>query len=99
MPRSCPRSARRSHGQWERLWLAEPYALVYRLWRKRRGKRSYWAVDEEFALDAADRISKDVAETVLARLHRAGQSREYALVPAYWAASVRQLHNPTRAGQ
>jgi hypothetical protein len=69
------------------------------LWRKRRGKRSYWAVDEEFALDAAVRISKDVAETVLARLHRAGQSREYALVPAFWAASVRQLHNPTRAGQ
>jgi len=65
----------------ERLWQHESNALVYRLWRKGRGKRTYWALDEENFIKAHERLSKELADTVLARLRRPGRCEEYAIVP------------------
>ncbi|MEU5179689.1 hypothetical protein [Streptomyces longwoodensis] len=67
-------------GPGERLWLSEPGtgADVYRLWRKGKGTRTYWAVDQDRPWDALVWLREALAE-VLERLTRPGSATRYAL--------------------
>ncbi|MFJ4810593.1 hypothetical protein [Streptomyces longwoodensis] len=62
-------------GPGERLWLSEPGtgADVYRLWRKGKGARTYWAVDQDRPWDALVWLREALAE-VLERLTRPGSA-------------------------
>jgi hypothetical protein len=67
-------------GPGERLWLTEPAhgADVYRLWRKGRGSRMYWAVDRDRPWEALVWLREALAD-VLERLTRPGSATQYAL--------------------
>jgi hypothetical protein len=75
----------------ERLWLAESDGRVYRVWRKGRGTRARWRMDCEHALVTEERVSGKLAGTVLARLQRPHNSREYALEPSLVEADLATL--------
>ncbi|XQE81094.1 hypothetical protein ACN24L_22165 [Streptomyces microflavus] len=70
-------------GPGERLWMIEPglgLTDVFRLWRKGRGDRAYWAVDRDHPWDALVWL-REALSGVLDRLTRPGSSYVYALEP------------------
>ncbi|WP_328912288.1 MULTISPECIES: hypothetical protein [unclassified Streptomyces] len=67
----------------ERLWMTEPGLMspgVYRLWRKGKGRRTYWAVDRDDPWEAMSWLRAGLSG-VLDRLTRPGSADAYALEP------------------
>lgn len=69
-------------GPGERLWMLEPGRGhgVYRLWRKGKGNRTYWAVDRDDPWEAVLWM-RTALSGVTERLTRPGSSTDYALDP------------------
>ncbi|MGX1909257.1 hypothetical protein ACWIID_10375 [Streptomyces phaeochromogenes] len=80
----------------ELLWLSEPAATVFHLRRRGRGKRTFWALDQEDALEAEAWIRKKLSETVLERLNRPGRCKIYALAPGIEEADLDVLEELDR---